>query len=406
MNPLMIAGGSLLAGLLIWRFLPVGTLYGRRIRLYEWPTWRANLRHERILAKLKAARSLTGENKIKALAKLTLKFGDEPFGLGDDILEALVSTGADSTLDFLLGMLRVAPELAAKPVLRGITAAAKEGLGSQKWRSTLLAELIQHIESPHYHWRNIESALLALDQEKAVEALTSGPGFTATSQFLESRLQAMRLADVRIARESLEPLRDALICAEPNSAGKPIEFLMHWAVYDRHDSVSRLRQFAAGTDPAAMAAAEALLELENLPHPRFGIADHVERTGPDVVAPEIRTVWIIDAHYCYPISIGMPGDIGGPESIAYSQELPAALEVIGASRHAECVRALLVEPGLAESPRTPHQDDATAPHNDEAGSEWFDEVYTKTPDLEDLPLLLLRYIIDHPDAFRSICQSR
>jgi hypothetical protein len=211
------------------------------IRLFEWPTWRANLRHERILAKLKAARSLTGENKVKALAKLILKFGDEPLGLGDDILEALASTGADSTLNFLLGMLREAPELAAKPVLRGITAAVKEGLGSQKWRSTLLAELIQHIESPLHYWRNIESVLLALDQKKAVEALTSGPGFSATSQFLESRLQAIRLADVRIARESLEPLRDALICAEPNSAGKPIEFLMHWAAYDRDDCRSRLR---------------------------------------------------------------------------------------------------------------------------------------------------------------------
>ena len=391
---------------LLWRFLPVGKLHGRTIRLHEWPRWRVNLRAERRARQLAAADALEGEAKLEALKKLLRSHPDSALDPWDNTLMSLAETGSDQTLDFLIDCLRDLPLRTAGKILRGIKRAAKAERGSAVWRQRLFDALSPHLDSEEFVWKDVPDVLLVLDRVRATDLLTSGPGFSPDHPSLADRLHALSLADVDLPREKLVPFFESLTQPGPADGQASIQFLKLWARPEPAEARRLLRVMAWSEEPHAMDAAEALLEIDNLPHPRFGVDDFVAAEGFANVPPEVQTVWLVDSHYCYPLSCGSLVRFFKGESGDRFAEVVDALERIGAKRHAMRLRAAgaLFGPG-GPSRESDLRNERIAVMNPplEGALETLINEWSR---LEPEALLNLRYMITNASVFRALKDTR
>lgn len=301
--------GLLVIGVVLWRFLPVGKLYGRTIRLHEWHRWRHNLRWEKIDRQLAAAKGLPPGNRLVPLAKLAYKHSEEPLGKGDSIIEEIGALGTDESLPLITDLLRVTPEISAKPLLRGLQSACLNANVSPKWRNTLLEALAAYVDEPEWPGRNsyfdhYYEVLLALDGARAMELLCTPARMNPDRPDLKGLLRAINITKNVIPRPLIRSVMTSGVGeALPDGTTSPaLEVMEAWAAHDPAESKAELWKVIHAGGDKAVEAAETLLGLEDLPHPRFAVDDRVESLGFDVVSEREKTVWLVDNCYIYPLS--------------------------------------------------------------------------------------------------------
>lgn len=163
---------------------------------------------------------------------------------------------------------------------------------------------------------------------------------------------------------------------------------------------AQLRQLLAEPADDAALAAEALIELKNLYHPRGSILDTAHHVGVDALPPEHRVMHLADMFGYY---AGIDSDHGLIED--YGNRLPemaSALEAVGAPRSAEIVHNIV---GVTTSEmRSPHKKvrmkaySEMSETNPRAISDILDRVDERT---EHIWLKVLTYILRNEQAFKT-----
>ncbi len=403
----LVVFGLLVIGWVLWRFLPVGKLYGRTIRLHEWHRWRHNLRWDKIERYLALAKSLPPENRLQPLTKLAFKHFREPLGKGDSIVEEIGALGTEESLPLITNLLRDAPDISAKPLLRGLQSACQNAIVSTKWRNTLFEALAVHVDEPEWPGRNsyfdhYYEVLLALDGARAMELFCNPARMKPDQPDLMGLLRAINSTENVIPRPLIQSLLTSGVGeAFPDGTTSPaLEVLEAWAAHDPAEAKAELWKIIHAGGDKAVEAAETLLGLEDLPHPRFAIDARVSRLGYDQVGGAEQTVWLVDHCYIYPLSCN-------PLIVFFEEEYAdrfhaviAALLEIGASNHSVWLTQagkLFGEGGPGKSPEE-REKQIEVMHP--SASEVFEVFEGNATDLpENVRLLNLIYVLEHADEF-------
>jgi hypothetical protein len=399
--------GLLVIGVVLWRFLPVGKLYGRTIRLHEWHHWRHNLRWDKIDRHLGVAKSLPSENRLQPLTKLAFKHFREPLGKGDSIVEEIGALGTEESLPLITNLLRDAPDISAKPLLRGLQSACQNANVSTKWRNTLFEALAAHVDEPEWPGRNgyfnhYFEVLLALDGARAMELFCTPARMNPDQPDLKGLLRAINSTESVIPRPLIQSLLTSGVGeALPDGTTSPaLEVLEAWAAHDPAESKAELWKIIHAGGDKAVEAAESLLGLEDLPHPRFAIDARVARLSLGGVGAKERTVWLVDRCYIYPLSCSPLITFFEEDYADCFEAIIAALQTIGALKHAGWLAeagALFGKDGPGRSPQERALQMAAMLHS---ASERFQAFEDEKPTIhEDVKLLNLIYVLDHASEF-------
>ena len=176
---------------------------------------------------------------------------------------------------------------------------------------------------------------------------------------------------------------------------------MLWAAHEPDDARRELRRLTDEGGKAALDTAEALLELESIPHPVFGVSDWIDVYGEENAPREARNVWLVAHHFRYPLSIGGFEEFFRGESGRRFHDVLQALGETGARMEADRLREAGALFGPAGPPR---QDDLRSEMMDEDFSERLHalrESWNEAAD-PDLLLTLIRYQLRFGDVFRSL----
>lgn len=400
---LILTTFALVAACFLWRFLPVGTLHGRTIRLHEWHRWRRNLRWEKINRLLAEARDLPAAERLRPLARLALKYSGEPLWKGDEVVEEIGALGTEESLPFILNLLRDTAPISAKPLMRGIQTACRRGTTSPRWKQGLFDEPASRLNEAEWMERNgFYETLLALDGPKAMERLCHPEVMSIRKPNFMGLIHAINLSENIIPQKLVGRLliqNDELAESEWNSR-RTLALIEAWAHHDKDDARKRLWVLIRAGGREALEAAECLLGVEELPHPRYAIDARVSRMGLAAVSPAEQVVWVVDSCYLYPLSFN-PFYVFFEEDYADRfDEIVSALRAIGAIGRAEWLEgagALLGPegPGKTAAERSSQMDKMQP----SAGEVFEAYAAAWSGVLENVDLLNLIYILEHAAEF-------
>ena len=152
---------------------------------------------------------------------------------------------------------------------------------------------------------------------------------------------------------------------------------------------------------ASSLAAEVLLEMRELPHPRFQLSDKADRDGGASLNAHERAAWLVD-RYNYAIYCGGLATFEDDEVGNVLPEIVAALREVGSAYNARRLEAFCALFGPGGPPRD-HL--ARSQYVENRGEDWInarEEMEQVFTEFEDTEWLLLRYILDHPEHFDKV----
>ncbi|WP_156345843.1 DMP19 family protein [Verrucomicrobium spinosum] len=180
-----------------------------------------------------------------------------------------------------------------------------------------------------------------------------------------------------------------------------IEVLKALSFHDEAAADAGLYKLVLARTEASALAAEVLLKMRELPHPRFQLSDKAEKDGGASLNAHERAAWLVD-RYNYAISCGGLATFEHDEVGNFLPEIIAALREVGSAYNARRLEAFCVLFGPGGPPRD-HL--ARSQYVESRGEDWIaareglDEMFTE---FEDTEWLLLKYVLDHPDHFDKV----
>lgn len=371
---------------------------------------RLHLKLNRARAALENCKALPPRERFSALLKVEDRFGDV-FLAGDDIRLAIVATGVSEAVPWIK-LLAQTPVLGRRSVTGGIAAALASGEAEEDYKVQMFQLLVDHLQHMRFSCTELRTAaipdlLLQLDRDWAVRVLNHPEYLTPGYAHFFELLEALERHEVAVEHSSLlqwlPQYRDqTLNCTTGRIYTKILE-LLHG--YEPEKAEQLLTQVMNTQPEAAVTAAEALLHLRDLPHPRFTLDDWCSKAGLDALSQAEQTAWLVD-QYNYRMSCG------GLDALEYNVEdghLPLmheALLKIGAVRAAARLREYMALYG----PEGPAFTEAARAQQIAAqGEAWGsarEAIVQKYPDLEATELLVLQYELDHADQFRKLSELR
>lgn len=178
-----------------------------------------------------------------------------------------------------------------------------------------------------------------------------------------------------------------------------IEELKRLWAFNSSAAEAQLRQLLTEAPDDAALAAEALIELKNLHHPRGSILDRAYDMGLDALPPEHRVMHLADM-------FGYHAEIDSDHGLIedYGNRLPemaSALEIVGAARSAQIVHDVirLTTPEMRSPQREVRKKaySEMSETNPRAISDVLDRVDER---VEHVWLKVLAYILQHEQAFQ------
>jgi hypothetical protein len=192
--------------------------------------------------------------------------------------------------------------------------------------------------------------------------------------------------------------KDDLSYAEGHAA---IETLKALSFHDEAVADAGLYELALRRGDVATSAAEVLLEMRGLPHPRFRLSDKAEKDGGAALNFHERAAWMVDL-YNYGISCGGLYTFEYHETGNHLIEMVAALREIGSAYNAGRLEAFCALFG----PTGPPKDACSRSDYVESRREEWNEAREALEDCfgeyEDTRWLLLHYILNHAEHFDRV----
>lgn len=392
-----------------WNWLPVGNLHGRTIVLRERfnPNTRLHLKLEQARKELELCRNLPPDERLKALVALEERRGDVFLG-GDEIRRAIVATGRDECLPIIRRWLEANPYHGQGAVMGGgVEMALQSGTAEEHFKVQIFQMILPGLDErdgwSSVYAEKIPGLLLDLDQAWGERVLRSPEYLNPDYKRFRVVVEQFNSRGILIPRALLESwlprwdaeelgYLDGITC---------MTVLRAMAGYDAAIAEGGLSRIVASNSEAGALAAEALLELRKLPHPRFHIWDKEEKLGRAALSPFERTVWLVDL-YNYGIDCGGLATFEHDEKGDHLPEMIAALRTVGSHYNADRLEAFCKLFG----PGGPPRDEATRSDFVHAqGEEWMlrrgklEDEYSK---YEDTKKIVLKYILDNARHFERV----
>lgn len=390
-------------------FYPVGEVYGRKVVLGDLlnSNTRLQLGMSRAEAVLEECQKAPAQQRFRTLLEVEKHYG-HIFVVGDKIRQAIVATGvseATSHFDRILKSMHGATYLTS-----GIREALKSNSIEHDYRVKAFQFLVHGLDHKDYLGicqGELPRLLLQLDQPWATRVLRSTEYLNPSHELFCDTLEALNEAGELLPREEIAKWLTHYQGRELNRS-EGLAFLEVLKALHPHDNalaeqllVNEMRRETA----IAEEAAEALLQIYDLPHPRFSLNDLEDHLGIAALTPAERTVCLVD-QYNYLMSCKYLSELGGEEEGDQMKEMMEALQEVGARNHSVRLAAYMALFGPEGPPPTAADRMAII---EKAGNSWesaVEQITAQHDRLEHAGLLALRFEIDHADQFRKRSEIR
>ncbi|WP_038166658.1 DUF4375 domain-containing protein [Verrucomicrobium sp. BvORR106] len=398
---LMLVGG----GWVFARRLTIGTVHGRPVRLYEWfnSNTRLQLQVAKSNQKLEACLELPLEQQLFALLQLEQKYG-EVFLSGDRIRTAIVATGQEGSLPAIRRWLKTEPHLGQRALIHGTREALRSRRATDRFKVQVFQILLAGLDG-HDDWSGdaIPALLLKLDPARGERVLKSPEYLNPDYESFDDILNAFSATGVILPRSMVESWlprwnKADLSYGEVKTA---VEVLKALAFHDEAAADAGLYKLVLAKTEASSVAAEVLLEMRELPHPRFQLSDKAEKNGGASLNAHERAAWLVE-RYNYAIDCGGLVTFEHDEVGNFLPEIIAALREVRSDYNARRLEAFCALFG----PGGPPRDLASrSQYVTSRGEDWIDArdgVHEAFTEFEDTEWLLLKYVLDHPNHFDKV----
>lgn len=398
----------MVASLVMWRYVPIGRIHGRKIYPKDLlhPSVRLGLRISSARKSLASCMILSVRERLPKLLELERRHGDG-FIVGGEIRTAVVGTGLNDAVPHLQRIMNQSPK-GPGDVMLGFKDAILSGTVEDGYRIHAIKLLIEglHNESLFEVFADhIPELLIQLDKEWAARLLTEicerEPDhflFTTVLNTLRTHdLPLSPMAVEAILSENHEPSRIDLV--KRIAAAK----MSHETNPDH--AVAILEELMETHVTVAEEAAEALLELKDLPHPRFLLNDLQHSLGFAALNEAERIVWHAD-QCAYLLQMDYLSRFEEEEEGDHLREMHAALIQVGAANAATNLKAYMDLYGPNGPPTNVEERSRIASSR---GEEWnasimaLDEMHD--PD-ENITLLAIQYELRHCTQFHKASEIR
>ncbi len=394
--------GILLA--LALKFYPVGEVYGRKVVLGELfnPNTRLQLSMGRARAILEECRKAPANQRFRTLLGVEEHYG-HVFVMGDEIRKAIVATGVSEATSHFQRILQTLH--GATYLTSGIREALQSNSAEDDYKVKafqFLVDGLDHQEFLGVCQEKLPRLLLQLDQAWATRLLRSPEYLNPAHKLFCETLEALSEAGELPPREEIAKWLIHYQGRELNrSEGLAfIEVLKALHPHDHALAEQLLGNEMRGETALAEEAAQALLQIYDLPHPRFSLNDLENKVGIAALNPAERTVRLVD-HYNYLMNHTYLHELGSDERGDQMKEMSDALQEVGACNHSIRLAAYMALFGPEGPPSTPADRMAII---EKAGSSWesaVEKITAQHDRFEHAELLVLRFEIDHGDQFRK-----
>lgn len=343
-------GAALGVSYWIWRKMPVGQLHGQTIRLHEWWQWRPNLKIERIRRKLSKIVSLPVEDRFRPLVKLYEKVDPDDFVCGREVEVAVFAMGREE----LIGLMEIALWNERRPRISNVTSGVREALVSKaataEYRQRaydVLTRKFRELTDPGTKNElsgevDLARAILDLDPQRGVEEIYGrlNPESSTFSALLDLLNEKGRSPPAEWLRTWLKNS-----ATQPSSYKEGMRLVAILLALGQHRPAEvepALRSIVESTiEEVATKAAEALLELRDLPHPRGSLVDRSEDNGPESLNRHELTAHLADMFGYY---VGNRFYDSLLEEFGHLlPRMAEALTCVGAIRGAELISKIVAE---------------------------------------------------------------
>lgn len=396
------------AGYAAWQWLPIGTLHGRTVRLREWfsSNTRLQLRVAKADQSLKTCLALPPEQQLSALLALERKCGDV-FLSGDKIRKAIVATGQDDALPAIRRWLQAVPHLGQRALIPGTQEAVRSGRATDHFKVQVFQILLPALDG-HDDWSSvyaddIPALLLKLDPAWGERVLKAPEYLNPEYDYFDDILNAFSATGVIIPRSMIDSWLPRWDKADlSNSEGRvAIEVLKALSFHDEAAADAGLYKIVLSPGEVSANASEVLLQMRELPHPRFQLSDKAAKDEGASLNKYERAAWLVD-RYNYAIYCGGLGTFEDEEVGNHLPEIISALREVGSTYNARRLEAFCELFG-PEGPPRDHL--ARSQYVENRGEAWIqarEEMESKFEEFEDTNRLLLKFVLDHPDHFDKV----
>ncbi|QIF00261.1 hypothetical protein [Roseimicrobium sp. ORNL1] len=391
-----------------WYRLPVGTVFGRTVRLRELlnANTRLQLRMGDANRRLAPIKALPAKQRLDALLRLEESHGNV-FLTGDTIRMEIVATGISEAVPHIKALLSL-PMEGRRAICSGVTMALERLAAEEDYRVKVFALLVPYLDYKGEYSHSpvaveqLPELLLRLDVQWADRVLRMPEYLSPDFEHFINVLEALNDHRRTVDKDKLEQwLRELDSDNFGYGEGRTyIELARAMSVHDCDVADETLGRMVAQGVEVSVLAAENLLSLRNLPHPRFTLSDRVDKSGLESLSHEERTVWLVD-RYNYAMSVGVTTQLDDDDFV------PLISSIITALREVDAPKAAIRLTRLAELywPEGPSPGRDPVSRLIEAhGDDWHelvDAIVEEHQPLEDTSLLALTYELKHADCFQK-----
>lgn len=407
---IVIFGAALVALLVVCEFMPIGRLHGTKIvpkNLLN-PSVRLGLRISSAKKSLAACMKLPPKERLPQLLDMERRFG-RVFMAGDEFRSAVIGTGLDDAVPHLHRIMNQSRK-GPPAVVLGIRAAVQSHALEDGYRMEAIKLLIDGLGNKELFGvgsDQLPELLIHLDKDWAARVLTEICEREPNHYLITTILNTFQAYDLplnpAVANAILsENLDDEL---SRDNLMKRISTATSLHETDPIRAEAVLWEIVETKPSVALEAAEALLELRDLPHPRYLLDDLRDSRGFVALSEAEKIVWHAD-HCGYLLGMDYLDRFDSEEEGDHLGEMHHALVEVGAVKAAAKLGAYMDLYGPNGPPANVADRRSIASSKGEAWGEALNALDELHDSWEDITSLAIQYELRHGGQFHKASEIR
>ncbi len=405
---IVILGTAVVASLAMWRYVPIGRIHGQKIYPKDLlhSSVRLGLRTSSARKSLASCMILPARERLPKLLELERRHGDG-FIVGEEIRTAVVGTGLDDAVPHLRRIMNQSPKGPGEVIL-GLKGAILSGTVGDGYRIHAIKLLVEGLHDKSLFGvfsDHIPDLLIQLDKEWAARLLTEICEREPDHFLFTTVLNTLRTHDLPLSPMVVEAILS--VNHEPSRIDlvKRIAAAKMLHETNPNHAVAILEELMETHATVAEEAAEALLELKDLPHPRFLLDDLQHSLGFAALNEAERVAWHAD-QCAYLLQMDYLSRFEDEEEGDHLREMHAALIQVGAAKASTKLKAYMDLYGPDGPPTNVEERSRIASSR---GEEWNASIVALNEphgSYENITLLAIQYELRHSTQFHKASEIR
>ncbi len=410
MTKWILIGSTVLIAFIAWNFLRVGMLHGSPVFLNELTNANTRLLLRIQTASLALAEAINAPlpERLSKLLEVERTHG-HIYQINEKIQQAIIGTGTDEATAHFKRILNT-PRSGQLAVVFGIRDALKSGESGDHFTMqafNLLIDGLNHEETFGVCSSNIPGLMLDLDAGRAIPLLRSTcedePAHYLISSIMDAFLQRDLPIPESATRRVLE--NDDLASMSGAEIRQKITAALSTSETDRPRAEKTLQQIMDECPSEELIAAEAMLQVRDLPHPRHLLSDLQEEVGFDALSDDEKTVWLAD-NGDYLLETDKLYDAEWSEEGNQLKEMHEAILKVGGVRAAAIIKSYMNLYGPDGPSPIMEERKRFVETMGDAWIEAFRDGVKLDEGWEEISLLAIRFELEHPDRIRKASEIR